>query len=172
MPATKETDVHLALHFIDDFGRPVPETFQLCIHQVVRRILQAQPNPCVVHFTQTCLAGALSWLGPRGTKLPAPHPRFDTDVLQLSSMHHHADQHYALGTRQIYHFFSLHKFGNVQTLPIVSLSPRKEKYISGRFSAPPRPTHPKPAGKNVCVYAACVYSTCMDLPVCQSVVHQ
>ena len=121
------------------------------------------PHPCVVRFTQARLSGALSWLGPEELNFqphaPATHPWFDTDVLKLCSMHHQADQHYTLETRQIYCFFSLHKFGNVQTLPIVSLFPRKEKYLSGRYSPPPPPPpKKKPAGKNGCVRSMCVHA--------------
>ena len=61
MPTSKETDVHFALYFVDDFGRPITKTFELCVNQIMRGILQVQPTSSVTHYVHTSTSSTLSW---------------------------------------------------------------------------------------------------------------
>ena len=119
------------------------------------------PHPRAVHFTQARLSGALSWLGPEELNFQphtsATHPWLDTDVLKLCSLHHQADQHYTLETRQIYCFFlTAQTWKCADTSHSLSVSKKRKILIWER--QPPPPTNPKPAGKNGCVRSMCVHA--------------
>ena len=128
------------------------------------------PHPRAVHFTQAHLSGALSWLGPEELNFQphtsATHPWLDTDVLKLCSLHHQADQHYTLETRQIYCFFLTAQIWKcADTSHSLSVSKKRKILIWERQPPPPPPTQNQLVKMDVC--AACAYMHAgVCLPVC------